>query len=137
MVKAAPTFVIKKFSTVLLKSVWKRTASDANSPINIELHALCTKMKHIFTNLRETPPLTVWSGRNLLCKKIFRRKVNRCVPSRRNRKSGIGVAPGIAMVAGLYFVILNEVKNLSPALTQGKVRIPLRSEPQKEAGFSV
>jgi hypothetical protein len=40
-----------KFSTVLLKSMWKRGIENAHLQINTELDAVCTKMKHfLFTD---------------------------------------------------------------------------------------
>jgi hypothetical protein len=36
------------FSTVLLKSLWKRRIEEAHTAINIALDAVCTQMKHFF-----------------------------------------------------------------------------------------
>ncbi len=49
-----------KFSTVLLKSMWKRRIKNAYALKNIELDTVCTKMKHFFINSCATKNLKAY-----------------------------------------------------------------------------
>jgi hypothetical protein len=47
MVKALRAEFAPKFSTVLLKCLWKRPAEASNIQVNTDRHAVCTTIKHI------------------------------------------------------------------------------------------
>jgi hypothetical protein len=55
-------FAREKFSTVLLKSLWKREIKNTDTPKNTELGAVCTKMEHFFTYARKTKVLKLIFG---------------------------------------------------------------------------
>jgi hypothetical protein len=52
VVKATPIDSLRKFSTVVLKTLWKLALNSAHRQINTVLDAVCTRMKHFSSEIR-------------------------------------------------------------------------------------
>jgi len=64
VVKATLKNLLGKFSTVVLKTLWKLALNSAHRLINKVLDAVCTMMKHFFKQLGRNAELNNLCGSN-------------------------------------------------------------------------